>query len=199
MANPSVLFHSIAARFSPATIAGIFFGHTHQDEKQLYFDFASSNSSSRNGSVMRNYTDLNYNAPLNVAWIGPSIVPLTNYNAGWSVYQVDSETFEVVNGQVYFANISNSLSWSPEPDWEFEYDVRSTYDPTCQWPASAPLNATFWDGVTQKMMSNDTLISEYLYLAYKKSIHTPECVGSCLNSSICAIRSSNAAVYETCG
>ncbi|KAK0321818.1 hypothetical protein LTR82_007304 [Friedmanniomyces endolithicus] len=197
IANPSILFHSIVARFSPSTIAGVFFGHTHQDNKQLFYDFASTNSSSPSSDV-RNYTALNYDAPLMVAWVGPSIVPLTNYNAGWSVYSVDAVTFEVVNAQVYFANISNTLSWSPEPVWEFEYDARSTYDPLCQWPAYAPLNATFWSEVTERMMKDDSLIAEYLFLASKKSVLTPACVGKCLERSICSIRSSNRAVSDTC-
>jgi sphingomyelin phosphodiesterase len=194
--NPSVLFHSIVARFSPATIAGIFFGHTHQDGKQILYDFAGSAGS--NSSVVRNYTDLNYEAPLSVAYIGPSIVPLTNYNAGWSVYQVDRTTFSVVNGQVHFANISNSLSWDQSPVWEFEYDIRSTYDPDAAWSSTAPLNATFWDGVTRDMMSNSSIIERYLFLATKQSVKTPSCDGTCLVSSICDIRSSNAAVYERC-
>ena len=194
------MFHSIIARFSPATIAGIFFGHTHKDEKQLYYDFAQQNSSAvSDDGTLRNYTDLNYDAPLNVAFIGPSIVPLTDYNAGWSVYQVDAETFSVVNGQVYFANISNTLGWSPEPEWEFEYDLRATYDPAGQWPSTEPLNATFWNGVTEKMMTNDSLIQEYLFLATKKSVLTPSCRGICIEESICQIRSSSGAVYETCG
>ncbi|TKA35481.1 hypothetical protein B0A54_12141 [Friedmanniomyces endolithicus] len=197
IANPSILFHSIVARFSPSTIAGVFFGHTHQDNKQLFYDFASTNSSSPSSDV-RNYTALNYDAPLMVAWVGPSIVPLTNYNAGWSVYSVDAVTFEVVNAQVYFANISNTLSWSPEPVWEFEYDARSTYDPLCQWPAYAPLNATFWSEVTERMMKDDSLIAEYLFLASKKSVLTPACVGKCLERRICSIRSSNRAVSDTC-
>ncbi|TKA69244.1 hypothetical protein B0A55_04269, partial [Friedmanniomyces simplex] len=199
IANPSTLFHSLVARFSPATIAGVFFGHTHEDEKQLFYDFANTDTSNSSSSgAVRNYTNLDYDAPLMVAWIGPSIVPLTNYNAGWSVYSVDSSTFEIINAQVYFANISNSLTWSPEPEWEFEYDARSTYDPECQWSATAPLNATFWSGVTERMMGNESLIEEYLYLSTKKSVMTPSCVGTCLEEGICSIRSSNRAVYETC-
>ncbi|EMC96490.1 hypothetical protein BAUCODRAFT_24254 [Baudoinia panamericana UAMH 10762] len=208
VANPSVLFHSIVARYSPATIAGIrlfsgltndsFFGHTHKDQKQIFYDLQRGNVSANSSSVVTNYTNINYNAPISVAYIGPSIVPLTNYNAGWSVYQVDAATFEIVNGQTYFANISNSLTWNSEPVWEFEYDIRTIYDPTHQWPATAPLNATFWDNVTQRMMSNNTLISEYLYLSTKQSARTPACTGNCLRTSICQIRSSNRAVFDTC-
>lgn len=96
---------------------------------------------------------------MNVGFIGPSVVPLTNHNAGWAVYQVDSETCSVVNGQTYFANILNSLGWDT-PVWEFEYDTRETYDQLGKWPKDAPLNATFWDGVTKEMGTNLTLVQE---------------------------------------
>ncbi|TEY74299.1 hypothetical protein BOTCAL_0074g00300 [Botryotinia calthae] len=36
--NPTALFYSIVARFSPSTIAGIFFGHTHEDQLMIYYD-----------------------------------------------------------------------------------------------------------------------------------------------------------------
>ncbi|KAK4554054.1 hypothetical protein LTR86_008895 [Recurvomyces mirabilis] len=198
IANPSALFHSIVARFSPATIAGVFFGHTHQDGKQLYYDFASNSTTANSSRVVRNYTSLDYNSPLAVAYIGPSIVPLTNYNAGWSMYEVDAETFSVVNGQVHFANISNSLTWSPAPVWEFEYDIRQTYDPNCTWPTTAPLNETFWNQVTKNMLNDSALIEQYLFLATKSSVKTAACLGVCLQKSICGIRSSNRAVYELC-
>lgn len=101
--NPTVLFSSIVKGFSPATIAGAFNGHTHKDSKLICYDTKATNS------AIKNTTNINYNAPLNVDWVGPSIVPRTNYNVVYSVYQVDSKTLSVVNSQTYFANISNSL------------------------------------------------------------------------------------------
>jgi sphingomyelin phosphodiesterase len=138
MNNPTALFSSIVKRFSPATIAGVFNGHTHKDSQLINYDNKATNS------TIKNTTNIDYNAPLNIAWVGPPIAPRTNYNARYSVYQVDSKTFSVVNSQTYFANISNSLAWT-ELKWELECDTRITYDPWNKWPAIALMNATFWD------------------------------------------------------
>ncbi len=102
---------------------------------------------------------------------------MTGLNAGYRVYQVDSKTFSVTGAQTYIANMSNSLVWT-KPVWEFEYDTRDVYadseaadsgatdtnavegdDEQIQprgipWPATSPLNATFWHLVTEKMLAD---------------------------------------------
>ncbi|GME43568.1 hypothetical protein GTA08_BOTSDO01669 [Neofusicoccum parvum] len=100
--NPSALFYSIVRRFSPSTIAGIFWGHLHYDQLMIYYDYGLSSGSE---SSLRNTTDVDYAQPLAWAHIAPSITPLTGLNAGWTLYQVDAKTFEVVNWQTYIANI----------------------------------------------------------------------------------------------
>lgn len=195
--NQSALFAAIVRRFSPATIAGIFFGHTHQDSKSIYYDLKPQNSSS--GLV--NTTDLDYDSPLNVAFVCPSIAPRTNYNSGWTVYHVDSSTFEVVDSQTYFANISDSHSakWNHGPEWQFEYDTRKTYDANGTWPRHAPLNATFWDMVTKKMENDSDLVDTYSFLETKKSNQVPICSDDyCRAGVICLIRSGSAAEAAAC-
>ena len=73
--NPSALLYSIVRRFSPATIAGVFFGHTHEDQIQLFYDY--NLSSLGNGTQIRNTTDVNYSLPLTVGYIG-MFFPLKN-------------------------------------------------------------------------------------------------------------------------
>ena len=96
--NPTALLYSIVNRFSPTTIAGVFFGHTHEDQIQLFYSYSLS-SVGKNG--LRNTTDVNYNEPLTVGFIGPSITPLTGNNAGYQLYEVDEKTFEIMNIQTY--------------------------------------------------------------------------------------------------
>ena len=97
---------------------------------------------------------LNFSAPLQTGYIGPSITPLTGLNSGYRVYTIDADTFSVLNYRTYFANISNSLSWH-RPVWEHLYDTRGVYTKYVPWPRSAPLNATFWHKVTEKMLEDD--------------------------------------------
>jgi sphingomyelin phosphodiesterase len=188
--NPTAIFSSVVKRFSPATIAEVFNGHTQGFEAHLLRH--------QSCKLYHQEHNIDYHAPLNIAWVGPSIAPRTNYNAGWSIYQVDSKTFSVVNSQTYFANISNSLAWT-EPKWELEYDTRATYDPWNKWPAIAPLNATFWDQVTTKMMNDSPLLDHYSFLETKSSNQVPVCTDNeCRMKAICLIRSGSAAEAALC-
>ena len=195
--NPSALFYSIVRRFAPTTIAGIFFRHTHEDQKLIYYDYAA-NSTLPNG--LRNTTAVDYSKPLMVAYIGPSITPLTGLNAGYSRYAIDAKTFSVVDSQVYFANMSESLTWTT-PKWQFEYDARAVYDPMGKWPKTAPMNATFWDGVAQQMASNFTLLARYNLLETKSSVVTKNCTSeACQRQKVCFIRSGSSALSaQNCG
>lgn len=209
--NPSALFHSIVARFSPGTIAGVFFGHTHEDQLQIFYDFLPNSTVTRNGRTYRNTSMIDLTKPLMTGLLGPSITPLTGLNAGYQLYQIDSKTFEVMGTQTYFANVSDSLNWVT-PEWRFEYDTRSTYSNAAaaglhknskssgSWPTSAPLNATFWQGVSESMLSNQTLVELYNELETKRSVVTQSCsTSACAKQKVCYIRGSNAALGRSCG
>lgn len=198
--NPTALFYSIVVRFAPRTIAGIFFGHTHEDEKQIFYDFLPNSTYVVDSRIYRNTSMVDYSKPLAVAYIGPSVVPLTNLNAGYTLYQVDSGTFDITGSQVYFANISNSLSWT-SPEWEFEYDARNAYAPAVSggWPSTAPLNATFWHKVTESMLGNTSLAQMYATYETKSSVVTPACnTTACAARKVCNIRSGSAFLGRLC-
>lgn len=199
--NPSALFYSIVRRFSPATLAGVFFGHTHRDQLQIFYDYLPGSTVTRNGITYRNTTSVDYAKPLAVGYIGPSITPLTGYNAGYQLYQVDAKTFSVTGVQTYFANMSEANEWTT-PVWQFEYDARSAYAPSYregQWPSNAPLNATFWDGIATAMLSNQSLVEMYNLYETKSSILTKNCsTQACAEQKVCYIRSGSAALGLAC-
>jgi len=134
-----------------------------------------------------------------MAYIGPSITPLTGLNSGYQIYQVDAKTFSVTGRQTYFANISNSLSWTT-PVWEFEYDARTTYaDDDDPWPDAAPLNATFWHRLTERMLQNQTLVDLYNTFETKSSISTLRRGGpGSAAQKICFLRSGSGALGNAC-
>ncbi|MCJ1308896.1 hypothetical protein MMC25_002551 [Agyrium rufum] len=194
----SSLFHAIIARYSPTTVAGVFFGHTHEDQIQIFYDFGAN--SLKAGTQLRNTSDIDYSSPLNVGYIGPSITPLTGNNAGYQLYQVDAATFSITGVQTYFANVSESLTWST-PEWKFEYDVRDTYAPSIPggWKAPNPLNASFWDKVATAMQSNQSLVETYNFLETKSSVVTENCSSkACAVQKVCYIRSGNTAQAARC-
>ncbi|KAH0836040.1 sphingomyelin phosphodiesterase [Fonsecaea pedrosoi] len=204
--NPSALFYTIVVRFSPTTIAGVFFGHTHEDQIQIFYDFLPNSTYTVDGKTYRNTTMVDYSKPLTVGYIGPSITPLTGNNAGYQLYQVDASTFSITGIQTYFANVSEANSWTT-PEWGFEYDARATYSVAAahnsssgSWPTSAPLNATFWDGVTKSMLTNQTLVELYNLLETKSSVVTESCsTEACARQKVCYIRSGSATLGRACG
>lgn len=141
---------------------------------------------------------VDYSKPLQMAFIAPSITPLTGLNSGYQRYQIDQKTFEVVDIQTYFANVSDSLNWVT-PEWQYEYDSRSTYNVNGTWPAAAPLNATFWNDVTYSMLSNQSLVETYNFLETKQSVATENCsTKACGEQKVCYIRSGSAALGLAC-
>ncbi|MCJ1458766.1 hypothetical protein MMC28_009140 [Mycoblastus sanguinarius] len=192
--NPTALFYSIVRRFAPATIAAIFFGHTHEDQIQIFYDYSAT---SLNGTL-RNTNDIDISKPLTMGFIGPSITPLTGNNAGYQLYQVDAKTFEIMEIKTYFANVSESLTWT-SPVWQFEYDARSTYDVNGTWPGTSPLNATFWTDVTYSMLSNQSLVETYNFLETKSSVVTKNCsTAACAEQKVCYIRSGSGGQGYAC-
>jgi len=196
--NPTALFYSIIARFSPTTIAGVFFGHTHEDQLMIYYDYLPNSTIASSSSILRNTTLVDYSKPLQVGYIGPSITPLTGNNAGWVLLEVDAETFSVVGMQTYFANVSASATWTT-PVWELEYDSRETYDPNNTWPTTAPLNGTFWDNVTKNMLENNTIVEVYNFLETKSSVVTNNCsTPACAAQKVCYLRAGSAGLSALC-
>lgn len=74
--GPTDIFYQIIDRYSHV-IAGLFWGHTHEDQHMIYY--------ANNGTKMSAET------AQNVGWIGPSITPLTDRKSRPSVLRMRSK------------------------------------------------------------------------------------------------------------
>lgn len=160
--NWSNFHNTIVNRFN-ATIAGIFSGHTHRDQFELYYD---GKGQAANNAVQ-------------VGWIGPSVTPYTELNPGWRVYTVDPATFEVTDAVTYITDLSKAADLDAsgdEPTWFKEYSMRDLL-PT--WPSSAPLNATFFAELVDTFQSDDDVFQEYYQYRSKMG---PSAAGGCTGS-----------------
>lgn len=184
--NPTDLFYQIVDRYSPHVIANVFFGHTHEDEFMIYY--------------ANNGTDMSSATALTTGWIGPSVTPLTNLNSGFRLYEVDTTSFDVYDAYTWYANVSEFQTLDPTttgPTYQFEYSTRETYG--TNWPAEAPLNATYWHSVTEAMESDIELISTFNTLQGKSSINSPNCTSTaCAQAKICYMRSGSVALAQRC-
>ncbi|KAI0291225.1 acid sphingomyelinase [Multifurca ochricompacta] len=154
--DSSNYYNQIVQRYK-GTIAGQFFGHTHKDEFQIaYSDFSNRNAATADSIV----------------WIAPSLTP-TDGNPAFRVYDIDPDTFDVVDSKTYIALILGRDSYGP-------LISDGGLKPT------DPLDAPFWHAVTEAFVANDTAFQ--LYNARKSRVNigdVPACTGACKNQTIC--------------
>ena len=184
--NPTNLFYQIVDRYSPHVIANIFFGHTHEDEIMIYY--------ANNGTVQTS------NNAVALGWIGPSVTPLTNLNSGFRMYEVDTGSFEIYEAYTWFSNVSSypDLNVSKTgPTYQIEYSTREAYD--INWPKSSPLDAKYWQAVTEAMETDITLVEKFNTFQGKSSVLTPNCTSqACAKAKICYMRSGSAVLGRQC-
>lgn len=184
----SHIFAKIVERFSPYTIANIFYGHTHRDQFKVLYDDNLE--------------------PVNMAWISQAITPLGPANPSWRYYQVQDESFNIINAYNYYAPLNETwVGGSAEPQWKYEYSPRDTYDPDGEWPALSPLNATFWDKFVVQKIKNQTNIEFnqlFTNLLYRLNPYVPSCKNgttittSCYNDNYCDIISFKVDDHKKC-
>ena len=164
----------IIQRFD-ATIAALFFGHTHQDEFEIAYSTPAAPTADT--AVM-------------VSYIAPALTP-TSGNPTFRVYSVDPVTFAILDYTVYYANIS-SPTYQSGPTWEELYSVKETYGSLLDPPvtgASAELTPAFWHDLTV-LFENDDDVYQAWYARRGRDYSDATCTGDCKTESICQLRAS---------
>jgi len=134
------------------------------------------------------------------AWIGPSVTPLTNLNSGYRMYEVDEGNFEIYDAYTFYADVNTFPNLtSTGPTFKIEYNTRDAYGRQANWPADAPLNATFWHQVTEAMQTNHSIASQFNTYQGKMSVKSPNCTNNaCAEAKVCYIRSGSVALAQSC-
>ncbi|KIK44536.1 hypothetical protein CY34DRAFT_79643, partial [Suillus luteus UH-Slu-Lm8-n1] len=78
----------------------------------------------------------------------------------------------------------------------FEYSTREAYGGNITWGATDPLNATWWQLVTEQMEVDPTLMEAFNSYQGKGSVLTPPCTGECIPARICYIRSGSTTIAK---
>ncbi|WFD00867.1 hypothetical protein MYAM1_003622 [Malassezia yamatoensis] len=205
---PTNLFYHIVSRYSH-TIAHIFYGHTHEDQFQLFYNSTDGDSL----SVSRQTEDA-----VGVAFIGPSLTPLSGVQPSFRIYEVDPETYEVMDYLQYYLPLNDAQQITADNlQWKLLYRARNTYESMIQssrtntyraqvplekasrWPASAPLNATFWAAVTDEMQARPSLLELHHVYQSRKSPQSWKCnTAECHKAKLCYMRSGSASLGRQC-
>ncbi|ORX92527.1 sphingomyelin phosphodiesterase [Basidiobolus meristosporus CBS 931.73] len=159
------------------TIAGQFYGHTHYDEFQLFYEYGNS-------TIMPNN-------PINVAYIGPSVTPYEDVNPSFRVYEVDKNTKQVLNHFTYALDLVK-VNEQKTPDWQLVYSAKEAY-------GLKDLSPSSWSGLVDRFEVNSQLFDQFFqyksrrFLPLADSRHRVEpCSlnGKCRQKILCGLRGS---------
>ncbi|EJD50481.1 putative acid sphingomyelinase [Auricularia subglabra TFB-10046 SS5] len=169
--DQSNYFNQIVNRYK-ATIAGQFFGHTHVDQ----FEIAYSNFKAQTAE---------HAIAVNI--LAPSLAP-TSGNPAFKVYDIDPDTYELLDARVFIANIS-SPSYQTLPKFEQYYSARDSYGPLVSPPLgrTQPLSPAFWHNLTVAFENNDAAFQLYNERLSRSGL-VRSCTGDCKTTTICGLR-----------
>ena len=189
MPNGADYFYQIVERYSPHVIANIFFGHSHEDQFSVFYK--NNGTSQTKGNALM------------TGWTGPSLTPLQNLNSGYRMYEVDTGSWEVMEAYTFYSDVGTYADLPGEGDkgpvFKLEYSTRDAYGAAVNWPSNAPLNATFWHGVTEAMERNSTLVELFTQYQGKSSSKSKKCdTEECAKAKICYMRSGSTALGKQC-
>ncbi|KAK9876806.1 hypothetical protein WA026_015044 [Henosepilachna vigintioctopunctata] len=159
-------YYSIINRYE-STITAQFFGHTHYDEFEVFYD----------------HQDLS--RPSSIAYVGPSVSPYYDLNPGYRIYYVDGDhdhtTRGVIDHETWTMNLREANLYG-YPIWFKLYSARQAF-------GMESLKPQDWDNLVEKM-SNDPKLFELFYkYYYKASPVRPPCDTSCKKKILCDLRS----------
>ncbi|XP_070773329.1 sphingomyelin phosphodiesterase isoform X2 [Enoplosus armatus] len=175
-------YYHIVNRYE-STITGQFFGHTHLDEFQMFYDEATMTR------------------PLGVAFIAPSVTTYVNLNPGYRVYYVDGNypgsSRLVLDHETYILNLTEAnhspgVSSSPEknPKWTLLYRATKAYGLTSLFPSD-------YDRLMQSFINDDQVFQKFWYLRHKGHVSEP-CKETCKTTVLCFLRSGRYDELEQC-
>ncbi|CAK8680915.1 unnamed protein product [Clavelina lepadiformis] len=140
-------YYRIIERFHDV-ISAQFFGHTHYDEVQVFYNRATRK-------------------PISVSYSVPSVTPYSGMKPAYRFYDIEGfhphTDWSVVNHQTYVLDLLEANKTN-EPLWKLEYDACASYNAT-------RLNADLWDsllGDWLQYLANDSIAMPESLLTYGK-------------------------------
>ncbi|KFY10317.1 hypothetical protein V491_07711 [Pseudogymnoascus sp. VKM F-3775] len=161
-------FNQIVNRYD-ATIAAMFYGHTHVDEFEIsYSDYANRNA----------------DTAVAMSYIAPSMTP-TSGSPTFRVYTVDPVTYGILDFIDYTTDITaDKLSWTKY------YSAKEAYGPLLTPPVTdtaAELTPAFWHNVTTLFETNEAAFKDF-FARKSRGYAVEACDGDCRAEQICMAR-----------
>lgn len=164
----------IVNRYS-ATIAALFFGHTHLDAFQVAYS---------------NYSERTFTSALMTSYVGSSLTP-TSGMPSFRVYDIDPETFAVLDVTTYSADMGNPAFQTTGPVWAKYYSAKETYGPLVSPPVTdsrAELSPAFWHNVTDVLLEDPAQFEAYQVRKSRGWREATSCDEACRTKEVCQLR-----------
>ncbi|XP_069325549.1 sphingomyelin phosphodiesterase isoform X3 [Eulemur rufifrons] len=163
-------YYRIVARYEN-TLAGQFFGHTHVDEFEVFYD------------------EETLSRPLAVAFLAPSATTYIGLNPGYRIYQIDGNypgsSHVVLDHETYILNLTQANVPGATPHWQRFYRARETYGLPNALPAA-------WHDLVYRMRSDTQLFQTFWFLYHKGHPPSEPCGAPCRLATLCAQLSARA-------
>ena len=180
-------YYRIVSRYE-STIAGQFFGHTHQDEFQMFYDVDEQQPHD-------NKTQFKHLRPTSVAFVAPSATTFGGVNPGYRVYTIDAQTFEVLGYETYFVNLTSANTHSHTGLLtELSYDPRTDFGLTS-------MHASQWHLLILNLITDQALFHKFEKLFFNQSDVAKHCLDAdrlCKADLLCRLVSGKAHDYSLC-
>jgi sphingomyelin phosphodiesterase len=159
-------------------IAAQFFGHTHTDEIELFYDFNDQTRAT------------------NIAYITPSVTTFSTLNPGYRIYTVDGfyngSSWRVLDHETYITNITKT-NLDNKPTWQLEYKAKDAYGLENLFPQD-------WSNLIDLALKDiDGKMARNLYNYYHKSSDSQEpCTDNCLRKFLCKFKNARSDNFIKC-
>lgn len=172
--NGSNYLDQIVRRYAK-TIRAMFFGHTHVDHFQISY---------------ANYANRSHANALAISYICPSLTP-TSGQPSFRVYDVDPDTFAVLDATTYIADMDTPGYQVTGPLWKKYYSAKDAYGRAVSPPLTDPaaeLSPSFWHNVTAALEKDNSLFDEYMARKSRGWKADRPCRDGCKKEEICGLR-----------
>ncbi|KAI3389524.1 hypothetical protein SNEBB_005773 [Seison nebaliae] len=176
-------YNKIVQRYE-STIVAQFFGHTHRDHFEIFYD----------NDYHQRPTPHHLVRPINIAYITPSVTPYAKLNSGYRIYEVegdyDKSNYFVLNHRTVIMNI-NEAEKTNKPEWKLEYDAKNAYQLKSLFPID-------WHNLTIKLENDEKLFDQFYGNFMKNSTVRKKCDKKCKANLICSLRTSRSFDFTFC-